>query len=197
MKAEITQDLLRKSNREERREPNGHAGGLLTYLAAVVSNLAGELARSPAQDCALCSEPILSTQIAAEDEGNAVHAVCLEMDGRKRGLVGNAREQCHDCSLCGEKVEPVGIYFHQAGLTVSYSCAEPGHEKPNIFSLPIVTDETRRVGTWEARLRERLKEKGYVRCCECGRLMRADAAKLLGPGWYYCGCLPDLWKTTP
>jgi hypothetical protein len=197
MKAEITQHLYRTLDREERRESNGHTGGLLTYLASVFANLARELARSPARDCALCSEPILSTQIAAEDEGNAVHAVCLEMNGRKRALVENAREQCHDCSLCGEKVEPVGIYFNEAGLTVSYACAEPGHDKPNVFSLPIVTEETRRVGTWEARLRDRLKEKGYVRCCECGRLLRADSAKLLGPGWYYCGCLPDLWNTGP
>jgi hypothetical protein len=197
MKAEITQHLHRTIDREERREPNGHTGGLLTYLAAVFANLARELAASPERDCALCSEPILSTQIAAEDEDNAVHAVCLEMNGRKRVLVENAREQCHDCSLCGEKVEPVGIYFNEAGLTVSYTCAEPAHDKPNVFSLPIVTEETRRVGTWEARLRDRLKEKGYVRCCECGRLLHADSAKLLGPGWYYCGCLPDLWKTGP
>jgi hypothetical protein len=195
MKPEITQHLHRTVDREQPRESNSHAGGLLTYLAAVVSNLARDLARSPARDCVLCCEAILSTQIAVEDDGNTVHAVCREMKGRKRALVESAREQCPDCSLCGEKVEPLGIYFHEAGITVSYSCPEQGHEKPNVFSLPIVSDETRRVGTWEARLRERLKEKGYVRCCECGRLLRADSAKLLGPGWYYCGCVPDLWQT--
>src|SRR5689334_17020790 len=154
MKAEITQDLPRIADREQRRESNGHAGRLLTYLAAVFSSLARELARSPAKHCALCCEPILSTQIAAEADGSAVHEVCHEMNNRKLALVESAREQCHDCSLCGEKVEPAGIYFHEAGLTVSYSCTEPGHRKPNVFSLPIVTEESRRVGTWEARLRE-------------------------------------------
>jgi hypothetical protein len=197
MKADTTHDLRNTAGREERRDPSGHAGGLLTYLAAVFSKIAQELAQSPARNCVLCADPIFSTQVAADHSGNAVHAVCLEMQDRKQALVENAREQSHDCSLCGEKVQPMGIYFHEAGLTLSYSCIEPGHEEPNVFSLPVVTDETRRVGTWEARLRERLKEKGYVRCCECGRLLRAEAARLLGPGWYYCGCLPDLWRTGP
>ena len=197
MKAEIGHQLNHPFERKERAETAGHAGGLLTYLAAVFSNIAQELSHTPAKDCALCSDPILSTQVAAESSGRAVHAICLEMQGRKQALLERAREHSHDCSLCGEKVQPMGVYFHESGLTLSYSCSEPGHDEPNVFSLPIVTDESRRVGTWEARLRDRLKEKGYVRCCECGRLLRAEAAKLLGHGWYYCGCLPDLWRTGP
>jgi hypothetical protein len=197
MQVEFRQRLTEPFKDKESGQAMGNAGGLLTYLAAVFSNIAQELRQSPAEDCALCSDPILSTHVAAEESGRSVHAVCLEMHNRKQTLLESAREQSHDCSLCGEKVQPMGIYFHEAGLTLSYSCNEPGHEEPNVFSLPILTEESRRVGTWEARLRERLKEKGYVRCCECGRLLRAEAAKLLGQGWYYCGCLPDLWRTGP
>jgi hypothetical protein len=197
MKADIRQHLGLTLKRKESADPAGHAGGLLTYLATVFLSISQELQQSPAKECALCSDLILSTQVAAEDDGRTVHAVCLEMQDRKTALLESAREQIHDCSLCGEKVQPMGIYFHEAGLTLSYSCSEPGRHEPNVFSLPIMTEESRRVGTWEARLRDRLKEKGYVRCCECGRLLRAEAAKLLGQGWYYCGCLPDLWKTGP
>ena len=197
MKAEIRDRLQLASKRDQSTDAAGRTGGLLTYLATVFSKIAQELQQSPPKECALCSDLILSTQVAAEESGRSVHAVCLEMQGRKNALLENAREQTHDCSLCGEKVEPTGIYFHEAGLTLSYACADPDHEQPIVFSLPITTDETRRVGTWEARLRQRLKEKGYVRCCECGRLLRAEAAKLLGQGWYYCGCLPDLWRTGP
>ena len=125
--------------------------------------------------------------LAAEDDGKPTHAICLEMKLRKSALIETARSQDQSCSLCGQKVQPAGIYFHDAGLTLSYTCAEPAHDEPNLFSLPMRTEESKRVGMWEARLRDRLKEKGYVRCCECGRLIRAEAAQLLGAGWHYCG----------
>lgn len=173
-------------------------GGLFTYLAAVISHLAESSATTDGEAaCAFCSDAILPTQVSAESGGKTAHAICVEMDGRKRALLRTAKSHGHDCSLCGQKVQPDGIYFHEGGMTLSYSCAEPEHDEPNLFSLPLSSDESRRVGMWEAKLRDRLREKGYVRCCECGRLIHERTAKLLGPGWHYCGCLPDLWRTGP
>ncbi len=174
-------------------------GGLFAYLATVLATLAHELSHHPKKEsvCSICSDAMLATQLAAEHEGKPAHALCLEMKLRKRALLSSVKSQEHCCSLCGQNVPPSGIYFHEAGLTLSYACAEPAHDEPNLFSFPVTTDESKRVGTWEARLRDRLKEKGYVRCCECGRLIRAAEAQLLGPGWHYCGCLPDLWRTGP
>lgn len=183
----------------EARSPMAvNKGSVLAYLAMVLSTLAQELSPSQKKDatCVLCSDAIFATQVTAEDEGNPVHAMCLEMKHRKNVLLQNAQQQDHACSLCGQKVPPAGIFLHEAGMTLSYSCAEGEHE-PYIFSLPMTTEESRRVGMWEARLRERLKQKGFVRCCECGRLLHGDKARLLGPGWYYCGCLPELWRTGP
>ncbi|HEX9443243.1 MAG TPA: hypothetical protein VGA73_03945 [Candidatus Binatia bacterium] len=178
---------------------SSNKGGLFAYLAAVLSNMAQELSLHPKKDstCAICSDAIHSTQVESEDDGKPVHAVCLEMKSRKSALLESARAQGHGCSLCGQKVPPKGIFFHEGGVTLSYACVEPAHDEPNRFSLPVATDESRRVGRWEARLRVRLKEKGYVRCCECGRLIRAEASQLLGQGWHYCGCLPELWRTGP
>jgi hypothetical protein len=188
---------LRISHRGARPRTS-RKGGLFAYLAAVLYHLAQEISRSDEEfPCVLCSDLILSTQLAVKDEGKPAHAICLEMKLRKTALVESAKSQNHACSLCGQKVQPMGIYFHDAGLTLSYACAEPAHEEPNRFSLPVKTEESKRVGMWETRLRDRLKEKGYVRCCECGRLIRAATAQLLGPGWHHCGCLPALWRTGP
>ena len=184
---------------EPRSRMAANKGSVLAYLATVLSTMAQELAHSPKKDstCVLCSDAIFATQVTAEDEGNPVHAICLEMKQRKDALLQKAKQHDHACALCGQNVPPTGIFLHEAGLTLSYACAEGKHDEPNLFSLPVTTEESRRVGMWEAKLRERLKQKGFVRCCECGRLIHSDKARLLGPGWHYCGCLPELWRTGP
>jgi DNA-directed RNA polymerase subunit RPC12/RpoP len=175
-------------------------GSLFVYLSAVLSRLAQDLSRYSEEDrhCALCPDVILPTQLARQDRGGAwVHAMCLEMKLRKEAILEAVNTQAHACPLCGHRVLPWGVHFHEGGLTMSYACPEPAHGEPHFFSFPLTTSEARRIGMWEARLRERLKEKGYVRCCECGRQISVAQAQSLGAGWYYCGCLPELWKSGP
>lgn len=175
-------------------------GSLFVYLSAVLSRLAQELSRYSEEDghCALCPDAILPTQPVGQDQGGApAHVMCLEMKLRKEAVLEAARTQTRACPLCGQGVLPQGFYFHEGGLTVSYACTEPAHGEPHLFSFPLVASEARRIGMWEARLRKRLREKGYVRCCECGRQIHMTQAQSLGSGWYHCGCLPELWRSGP
>lgn len=175
-------------------------GGLLVYLSSVLSQLVRELARHSKDEpqCALCPDLIHPTQPATQDRKEAwVHAKCLEMAERKRALVLSLEFHANACPVCGQKVFPSGTYFHEAGLTLSFTCGDQTHDEPYFFSVSITTNEAKQVGRWEARLRERLKDKGYAHCCECGRQIRAAKAQSLGSGWYYCGCLPELWRSGP
>jgi hypothetical protein len=175
-------------------------GSLFIYLSTVLARLAQELSRYSEgyRHCALCPDAILPTQPAAQDqEGTPVHALCLEMRARKETVLGVVRSETRACPLCGRGVLPRGLYFHEGGLRVSYACVEPQHGELYFFSFLLTTSEARKLGMWETRLRERLKEKGYVHCCECGRQLHATQAQSLGSGWYHCGCLPELWRSGP
>lgn len=175
-------------------------GSFFVYLSSVLSHLTRQLSHPSEgeQLCALCPDPILPTQPSAKSkDGTPAHAMCLEMRQRKLALLRELKFKTKACPLCG-KSTPLGtVYFHEAGMTLAFACGDGMHDNPHLFTLPIGTAETRRVGTWEARLRRRLKEKGYVNCCECGRLVHSDQAQSLGSGWHYCGCLPELWKAGP
>lgn len=144
------------------------------------------------RSCALCPDLIFPTQPVKRDQQGAwVHAICLEMQHRKEVLWQTVKAQTDACPLCGAQILPQDIYADEHGLRVSYLCEQPVHDKPHAFTVRVMTPEAKQVGLWEVRLRERFREKGYVRCCECGRQILAQHAQSLGPGWYSCGCLPD------
>ncbi len=176
-------------------------GSLFIYLSTVLSSLVLKVSRKQKekdQQCALCPDLILSTQPADEDEGDApVHAMCLEMKLKKESLLKSVRARDRACPLCGHRIKPQDYYLHEGGLTMSYACTQPEHGESYPFSFLLETNESRWIGMWEARLRQRLKEKGYVSCCECGRRIRQKKAQTLGSGWHYCGCLPELWHVGP
>lgn len=175
-------------------------GSLFVYLSTVLSSLVLKVSRKQeeVQQCALCPDLILSTQPADEDEGDApVHVMCLEMKLKKESLLKSVRTRVRACPLCGHRIKPQDFYLHEGGLTLSYACTQPEHGEPYPFSFLLETNESRWIGMWEAKLRQRLKEKGYVSCCECGRRIRKNKAQTLGSGWHYCGCLPELWHVGP
>lgn len=175
-------------------------GSFFVYLSSVLSHLTRQLSRQPQgeQLCAFCPDPILPTQNSAKSkEGMLAHAMCLEMRQKKQVLLRELKFKTKACPRCGRSTQFNKIYFHEAGMTLSFVCVEGAHDEPHPFTLPISTGETKKVGRWEARLRQRLKEKGYVNCCECGRLIHSEEAQSLGAGWHYCGCLPELWKAGP
>lgn len=144
------------------------------------------------RSCALCPDLIFPTQPVKRDpSGRVVHAFCLEMQHRKEVLWRTVKAQTSACPLCGVEILPQDIYADERGLRVLYLCEQSVHDKPHAFTVRVTTPEAKQVGLWEVRLRERFREKGYVRCCECGRQILASQAHSLGPGWYSCGCLPD------
>ncbi len=179
-------------------------GNLSLFFSTLLKHLTQTVSQPPETQhhCALCPDLILPTQPAKEDEeGEPVHEMCLEMKLKREALLQSVSDRIQPCPLCYHRVSPQEFFCHEGGLTISYTCSftppQSEHGEPHHFSFLLDTSESRWIGTWEARLRQRFKDKGYIICCECGHRIQAEKAQSLGAGWHYCGCMPELWNVGP